>query len=195
MQFRSRKSRLFIGFSVLLTPLLAQANPGVYGSGFSHGLLHPLTGLDHICAMLGVGLWAAQRGGKAVWMVPAAFVVTMFLGGLLGKFGVLLPQVEAGIMVSVLSLGLLIAAAVRLPVWLSAVIAGAFAIFHGHAHAMETPLNASALTYDLGFLLSTASLHMIGIGFGLAVAQFGKISLIRFAGGAIACCGVALLAS
>jgi urease accessory protein len=194
MQCRSTHFRLFLTLALFFTPWLAQANPGHYESSFSHGLLHPLMGLDHICAMIAVGLWAAQRGGKAVWLLPVAFVVMMFAGGLLGKAGLALPQVEAGLLVSVLILGLLVAAAVRLPVWLSAMVAGVFAIFHGHAHAVETPMNVSALTYDVGFLLATAGLHLVGIAFGLAVARLGKISLVRYAGGAIVCCGVVLLA-
>ena len=192
MQNRFNKSWLPVVLLLLAIPCLAQANPGLYGTGFSHGLLHPLTGFDHICAMLAVGLWAAQRGGNAIWIVPSAFVGMMFLGGLLGEFGMPLPQVEVAIMASVLSLGLLVAAAIRLPVWLSSVIAGVFAIFHGHAHAMETPMNVSAVTYVLGFILSTSLLHVVGIGFGLAMVRFGKISLVRFAGSAIACCGVLL---
>lgn len=128
-------------------------------------------------------------------MVPLAFVTMMLGGGLLGMSGVHLPQVETGILTSVLVLGLLVAAAVRLPLWLSAVVVGVFAVFHGYAHTIETPMNVSALTYNLGFLFSTALLHVIGIGFGLAVVRLGKVSLVRFAGGAIAVCGVVLLAS
>lgn len=128
-------------------------------------------------------------------MVPLAFVTMMLCGGLLGVSGVVLPQVELGIALSVLVLGVLVAAAARLPMGISAAIVGLFAIFHGYAHTVETPMNVSALTYDLGFTLSTMFLHVIGIGFGLAVVRFGKISLVRFAGGAIACCGVFLLAS
>ncbi len=195
MQNRTSSSRLFLVLSLLLAPALAQAHPGFHAAGFLHGAAHPVTGLDHICAMIAVGLWAAQRGGRAVRMVPLSFVSMMLVGGVLGAMGMALPQVETGIALSVLVLGLLVSAAVKLPLWASAAVVGMFAILHGHAHATETPMNVSALTYGLGFLASTAALHIVGIGFGLTLTRLEKVSLLRFAGGAIAVCGVVLLAS
>jgi urease accessory protein len=179
---------------IFLLPSLAQAHPGAPGHthGFSNGLLHPLTGLDHICAMVAVGLWAAQRGGRALWLVPLTFVSIMVVGGILGMGGVGIPYVEQGIAASVLVLGIFIAAAVRLPLAASMAIVGLFALFHGYAHGAEMPDTASGLAYGIGFVIATASLHFCGISLGLAAQKFASARLIRFAGGAIAGCGVYL---
>jgi urease accessory protein len=179
---------------IFLLPSLAQAHPGAPGHthGFSNGLLHPLTGLDHICAMVAVGLWAAQRGGRALWLVPLTFVSIMVIGGILGMGGVGIPYVEQGIAASVLVLGIFIAAAVRLPLAASAAIVGLFALFHGYAHGAEMPDTASGLAYGIGFVVATASLHLCGISLGLSAQRFASAKLIRFAGGAIAGCGVYL---
>jgi urease accessory protein len=179
---------------IFLLPSLAQAHPGAPGHthGFSNGLLHPLTGLDHICAMVAVGLWAAQRGGRALWLVPLTFVSIMVIGGILGMGGVGIPYVEQGIAASVLVLGIFIAAAVRLPLAASAAIVGLFALFHGYAHGAEMPDTASGLAYGIGFVVATASLHLCGISLGLIAQRFASAKLIRFAGGAIAGCGVYL---
>jgi urease accessory protein len=179
---------------IFLLPSLAQAHPGSPGHthGFSNGLLHPLTGLDHICAMVAVGLWAAQRGGRALWLVPLTFVSIMVVGGILGMGGVGIPYVEQGIAASVLVLGIFIAAAVRLPLAASMAIVGLFALFHGYAHGAEMPDTASGLAYGIGFVIATASLHFCGISLGLAAQKFASAKLIRFAGGAIAGCGVYL---
>lgn len=177
-----------------LLPSLAQAHPGMPGHthGFANGLGHPLTGLDHICAMVAVGLWAAQRGGRALWLVPTTFVFIMMIGGALGMGGVGIPYVEQGIAASVLVLGIFIAAAVRLPLAASMVIVGLFAVFHGYAHGSEMPETASGLAYSIGFVLATAMLHLCGIGLGLLIQRFASAKLIRYAGGAIACCGIYL---
>jgi urease accessory protein len=179
---------------ILLVPSLAQAHPGPPGHthGFANGLLHPLTGLDHICAMIAVGLWAAQRGGRALWLVPLSFVSVMMIGGALGMGGAGVPYVEQGIAASVLVLGILIAAAVRLPLAASMGLVGLFALFHGYAHGAEMPATASGLEYGVGFVIATASLHLAGIGIGLAAKQFASANWIRFVGGAIAACGVYL---
>src|SRR5579883_978366 len=134
-----------------LVPVLASAHPGHGTHGFASGFSHPLLGLDHILAMVAVGLWAAQLGGRSLWAVPATFVGVMSVGGMLGLLGVPLPMVEAGILASVLILGLFIATAVRLPLAASMLLVGAFALFHGHAHGTEIPATASGLTYGLGF--------------------------------------------
>ena len=177
-----------------LLPTLAQAHPGIPGHthGFANGLAHPLTGLDHLCAMVAVGLWAAQRGGRALWLVPSVFVSVMVLGGALGMAAVPIPFVEPGIVASVLVLGVLIAAAVRLPLAVSLLVVGVFAVFHGYAHGAEMPATASGLAYGLGFAAATASLHLVGIGLGLLAQRFGSARLVRYAGGAIAACGVCL---
>lgn len=174
----------------LCLPSLAHAHVGVgEASGWMHGLAHPFSGLDHLCAMLAVGLWAAQLGGRAVWRVPLTFVSVMALGGLLGMAAVPVPFVETGIVMSLLVLGVLIAAAVRLPLLASTVIVGVFAIFHGHAHGAEMPQSTSGLGYALGFMLATASLHGMGIALALLVNSMGRAQLVRYAGALVAFCG------
>jgi urease accessory protein len=181
-------------FSILFLPSLAQAHPGIPGHthGFENGLLHPLTGLDHICAMVAVGLWAAQRGGRALWLVPATFVSIMTVGGALGMGKVGIPYVEQGIAASVLVLGIFIAAAVRLPLMASMAIVGLFALFHGYAHGAEMPETASGLAYGIGFVVATASLHLLGIALGITAQRFASAQFVRYLGGGIAACGVYL---
>jgi urease accessory protein len=179
--------------AALLLPSLAYAHVGVgQTSGFAHGFAHPLTGLDHIAAMVAVGLWAAQRGGGAIWVVPLTFVSVMSASGLLGTMGISVPYVEPGIVASVFVLGVLIAAAVRLPLVASSLIVGFFAIFHGHAHGAEMPETVSGLAYGAGFVLATGLLHGCGIGLGLLARQLGSSGFVRFAGGATAALGVYL---
>ena len=176
-----------------LTPILAQAHPGhSHAGGFAGGLSHPLSGLDHILAMVAVGLWAAQLGGRSLWAVPASFVSLMIAGGALGMMGLPLPMVETGILVSVLVMGIFIATAARLPLAASMVIVGLFALFHGYAHGTEAPLAASGLSYGFGFVVATAMLHACGIALGLAAQKFLTASAVRFTGAAIALCGVCL---
>jgi len=178
-----------------LLPTFAHAHVGIgEASGFLHGLLHPASGLDHVLAMLAVGLWAAQTGGRSVMVVPLTFVGVMALGGALPLLGIGLPFVEQGIVLSVLLLGVLIAAAVRLPLWLGSGMVGLFALWHGHAHAHGTAMlvPASGIEYALGFLLATALLHTIGIAFGLGMQRMTRERVIRAAGASIALCGMYL---
>ena len=176
-----------------LCPALAQAHvlPG-QSSGLASGLTHPITGLDHLLAMIAVGLWAAQRGERALWIAPLTFVSVMAIGGALGMAGMSVPFVQGGILASVLVLGVLIAAAVRLPMAASVAVLALFALFHGHAHGTEMAQSASSVIYGLGFVLSTAGLHGIGIALGLAARQNGQGLAVRYAGGAIAVCGLVL---
>jgi urease accessory protein len=177
-----------------LSPSLAHAHTGVGStSGIWSGLAHPATGIDHILAMVAVGLWAAQRGGRAIWLVPLAFITVMAVGGVLGMMAISIPFVEQGIVASVLVLGVLIAAAVRLPLVASMILVGLFALFHGHAHGAEMPDTAAGLAYGLGFILATACLHGIGISLGVVAQRFGTERLVRYAGGAIAVFGLYLL--
>ncbi len=166
-------------------PTLAYAHPGHGAEGLAHGLAHPFTGLDHLLAMLAVGLWAAQLGGRAAWQVPLTFVAIMALGGLLGMAALPLPFVEAGIVASLLTLGVLVATGARLPLALSAIIAGVFALFHGHAHGAEMAPGASALAYAFGFLSATVLLHLSGYVFGVAM----RAQLLRLAGAVVAATG------
>jgi len=175
-------------------PALAHTGVGPV-SGFTAGFGHPVGGLDHVLAMVAVGILAAQQGGRALWLVPAAFVAMMVVGGVLGVAGVALPFVELGIAGSVIALGAVIAVGRRMSVALAMALAGAFAVFHGHAHGTEMPLNASGLAYGAGFVMATASLHVAGIGLGLGAAKLARPLALRFGGGAIALAGLALAAS
>jgi urease accessory protein len=186
----------FLLLATLMVPSLAHAHVGVSEtSGFLHGMGHPLSGLDHICAMVAVGLWAAQMGGRSIWAVTLTFITVMALGGVLGMIGINIPFVEAGIVVSVLTLGVLIAASARLPLAASTIIVGLFAIFHGHAHGAEMPGTASGIAYGAGFLIATAFLHACGIGLGIAIQKLASPKIVRFAGIAIVLCGGYLLLS
>lgn len=186
--------RVILLSPIFLLPSLAQAHPG-FGSagGFANGLAHPFTGWDHLAAMIAVGLWAAQRGGRALWMIPVAFVSVMTLGGFLGMAGLALPFVEKGIVASLLILGVLIAASLRLPLLLCVFLVGVFALFHGHAHGTEMPATAMGLVYGLGFVVATATLHLMGIALVLFARQTAAVATIRYAGGAIAMYGLFLL--
>ncbi|UKJ74643.1 HupE/UreJ family protein [Azospirillum brasilense] len=171
---------------------------GARDAGFVHGFMHPVGGWDHLLAMVAVGLWAAQRGGKALWALPVAFVGAMIGGGLLGLAGIDLPQVELGIVLSVVALGALIALQSRLPLLASAGVVALFAVFHGHAHGAEMPEAAQPLLYGLGFALSTALLHGAGIGAALSLRRLveGRKSALalRGTGAVVGLAGVALLA-
>jgi urease accessory protein len=186
--------RRVLGFGVIaLLPAAASAHTGVGATtGFAAGFSHPFSGFDHLLAMLAVGLWAVQMGGKARWAVPGAFVALMILGGLLGLSGIQLPYVEAGILASVLVLGILIAAGLKLPLLVSMSLVGGFAVFHGHAHGAEMPMAMSAVAYSLGFALATALLHASGMAGGFALQRLSAAHVLRYAGGLIAMSGVYL---
>ncbi|GAB4510387.1 MAG: HupE/UreJ family protein [Sulfuricaulis sp.] len=171
----------------------AQAHTfGAHGAGFSAGLAHPFIGLDHLLAMVAVGVWAAQLGGRAIWRVPLAFMAMMALGSALALGGVLLPAVETGIASSVLVLGLLIAVAARFPLVASMLLVSVFALFHGHAHGQELPQAASVLLYSLGFLLATGLLHATGAGLGILLGRGISANWVRVMGGGIAATGLLL---
>ncbi len=174
-----------------LMPSLAYAHIGIgEAGGFMHGLMHPTSGLDHVCAMLAVGLWAAQTGGRSLWAVPLTFVGVMALGGALPMLCIGLPFVEQGIVLSVLLLGVLIAASVRLPLWLAGSVVGLFALSHGYAHGTEMPAWAPGMSYVLGFLLATLLLHAAGIAIGMEMRRHrAHRQLARLAGSGIALYG------
>jgi urease accessory protein len=155
--------------------------------------MHPLGGLDHVLAMVAVGLYAAMIGGRALWLMPLTFIGVMVLGGALGASGIVDPFVEVGIAMSVIVLGLAVALRVNLPAITAIALVGLFAIFHGHAHGAEMP-DASGYTYAAGFVLTTALLHCAGIALGLAAGRLGGLRIAQAAGGALAIAGVALLA-
>ena len=181
-------------FLVVLVPSTASAHTetGAIG-GFISGFSHPLTGLDHMVAMVAVGLWGAFLGGRAMWMLPVVFPVVMAFGGALGVVGVPFPAIETGIAISGVVLGFMVAFAVKPPLWVAAVIVGLFGMFHGHAHGTELPETANALAYSVGFVISTGLLHLSGIALGLLVRwPWGRIA-VRAGGLAIAAVGLGFL--
>jgi urease accessory protein len=190
--------RTLLATALVLVPSLALAHPGLPGHAhdLANGFLHPLGGIDHVLAMVAVGLFAAQLGGRALWLVPASFVAMMAAAGLAGMSGVGLPLTEVGIASSIIVLGGAVALRLAIPVAAAMALVGFFAIFHGYAHGLETPETASGLLYGLGFVAATAMLHALGIGIGLAVGRLdtghGR-QLVRIAGGAAAVIGVVLL--
>ena len=169
-------------------PAFAHLDPGEHGS-FAAGFSHPLFGLDHILAMVAVGLWAAQQGGRAVWLVPGAFVGTMAVGFALAIAGVPLPFVEPVILASVIFIGIAIALALPIPTPAVAAMVGFFAFFHGHAHGGELG-EAGAWEFAVGFILATALLHAAGIAAGLLLRRVSGKILTRIAGAATALGGV-----
>jgi urease accessory protein len=183
--------------AIFLAPTAAIAHTGVGDtSGFMHGFMHPLGGLDHQLAMILVGIFAYQLGGRALWLVPLTFVGVMALGGFLGVAGVRVPFIEAGIALSVIVLGAIVAFGARIPVAVAMGIVGLFAIFHGHAHGSEMPLDASGVAYGLGFMLATAILHAVGIGIGFLIGMTSKTlgnNVYRVAGGLASLAGIAIL--
>lgn len=188
--------RCLSGGVLLLVPVLAAAHAesGAWGSGgFLTGLMHPVTGLDHVVAMVAVGLWGAQLGAPALWALPVAFPLIMALGGAAGAAGLPLPGVETGIAASGLVLGLAVLLNVRVPLWAALIPVSVFAIFHGHAHGTEMPEYSAPLLYAAGFVLTTGMLHLCGIAIGLLwrwpVGQW----LVRASGGLIASVGGFLL--
>ncbi|WP_420103598.1 HupE/UreJ family protein [Bosea sp. (in: a-proteobacteria)] len=187
-------NRLGLAVAATLSATSAFAHTGVGAvHGFTAGLSHPLFGLDHLTAMVAVGLWAGLAGGKARFAYPAAFVGTMVLAGLWGMSGYPLPGVEIGIGLSVVALGLAIAFNVALPLAAGTALCALFAIFHGYAHGAELPENAGALSYAAGFVLATAALHGVGLVLASLIASHAP-RLARFAGAAMALAGVAFLA-
>ena len=185
--------RILGALALLLAPTLAFAHPGHGDNGLIAGISHPLGGLDHLLAMLAVGLWAAQQQGAARWALPCTFVGTMLIGGLLGFEGLNLPALEGGIAASVLALGLAVALAVRPPLVMAVGATALFALFHGVAHGLELPDMSSPWTYAAGFVAATAALHAAGYALVRVLPQTAA-PLVRLAGAASAATGVWLLA-
>lgn len=171
---------------LIATPALAHTGHGT--DGFAEGIVHPLGGLDHLLAMVAVGLWAVQMGGRALWLLPLSFIASMVAGGALGSAGIELPALEGGIAASVVLLGLAIAGAARLPLPGAALAVGLFALWHGTAHGAEMPADADALRYALGFVMATALLHAAGIAVADGVRQ--RRGMVRGLGAAIAATGL-----
>ena len=186
--------RLLLPVALILigtAPAFAHLDPAGHGS-FAAGFTHPLFGLDHILAMVAVGLWAAMLGGRAIWLVPGAFVGAMALGFGSALGGMSLPFVEPAILASVVTLGLLVAMAVHVPAAVCAAIVGAFALFHGYAHGGEIGA-ADAMGYGLGFVVATALLHASGVGVAVVLARLGEARITQIAGAATAAAGLLLM--
>lgn len=171
-------------------PRIACAHEAGAAGGFISGLTHPLFGLDHVVAMVAVGLWGGQLKKPAIWLLPVTFPIVMAIGGMLGARGMPLPLVEVGIAASAIVLGVMVAASIKPPLWAAAIVVGAFAVFHGHAHGTELPGAAAPLAYGAGFVLSTGLLHAVGIAIGLLVDWEWGEKVVRACGGAIACLGL-----
>jgi len=188
-------NRILAVFALLVfgaSPALAHVGHGATAS-FTAGIAHPLGGLDHMAVMIAVGLWAALKGGRALWIWPVAFVGVMLVGGVLGMAHVAVPFVEPGILASVVALGLLVALAIDLPVWTGAVVVAAFALLHGHAHGSEVAETVSGAEYMAGFAVATATLHLTGIGFAQTMARAQLRPAIRVAGALCVAVGAGLI--
>lgn len=181
-----------LAVSTLASPAMAHTF-GAWGAGFPQGFLHPMLGLDHILAMVGVGFWAGQLGGRAMWLVPLSFVTAMILGGALGLSGIGLPGVEMGIGGSIVLLGLLIALRTRMALRYSMASVAAFAVFHGFAHGAEAPEAADPVMYCVGFIMATALLHAIGIGLSGISTRLLPNGADRVVGGLTGLLGLGLL--
>jgi urease accessory protein len=178
----------------LAIPSLAHAHAAASGAGssFSTGFLHPLSGLDHVLAMLAVGLWGAQLGPPALWALPVGFPLVMALGGVAGIVGLPLPSVEAGIALSVIVLGAVIALDQRPPLAVAWLLVAFFAVFHGYAHGVELPQQAGAVAFSAGFVMATGLIHLTGIGIGSVVHLRGGLTALRAGGTAISAAGLYL---
>lgn len=170
----------------------ALAHPGVHADGFGHGLAHPFAGLDHLAAMLAVGLWASQRGDRALWALPLSFVALLAMGAALGVAGVNLPWAEPAILASLLVLGLAVASAARLPLSASIALVGGFALFHGQAHGVEMPAMVSGVGYGLGFILASLLLHGLGVVLGRAGSVYLHPRVIQMTGAGVMAIGAYL---
>jgi len=190
MPHRLLKSLSLAALAVAGLASPALAHVGGHAGGLAGGLAHPFTGLDHVLAMVAVGLWASQLGRRAMWLLPAIFPAVMVAGAVIGAGGIALPWVEIGIAASVLVLGAAVAFGWQVPVVASAAIVAVFALFHGYAHGAELPAAGSALAYGAGFIAATLALHAVG----LCIGVFAQRPLVlRSAGGAIAAIGLMLL--
>jgi urease accessory protein len=183
---------VLVAWSCLPMSLLAHPRSGE-ATGFLAGLSHPVSGLDHVLAMIAVGLWGAQLGAPAVWLLPVTFPMVMAFGGTLGLLGVKIPGIEIGIALSAIGLGAAVLFEARPKLAIAAVLVGFFAIFHGHAHGTELPAGANGVLYSLGFVIATGLLHATGIGIGLIHRWPAGRTALRWAGAFVALAGLAFL--
>ncbi len=189
-----RASLVLAALLLISGPAAAHTEVDVPG-GLLSGFLHPLTGLDHLVAMVAVGLWGAQLGKPGIWVLPICFPAVMALGGVLGILGVPLPATELVVALSALVLGFAVAMALRVPFWAAAAVVGVFAVFHGYAHGTEMPGAANALAYGVGFVVATGTLHAAGILIGVLTRWPAGAQAVRALGAAIAGLGGVFLLS
>jgi urease accessory protein len=194
----SRRIAVALGVTLLLALVVASAPAHAHilkgeASGFLTGAGHPISGLDHAMAMIAVGLWGAQLGVPALWLLPVTFPMTMALGGVIGLLGVPLPGIEIGIAASAILLGLAVSASLRPPLAVAVTLVAFFAIFHGHAHGTELPPGQSALLYSVGFVVATGCLHGVGIAVGTIQRWPWGQTLLRAAGAVVALAGVVFM--
>jgi len=193
---RADRSRavLLAFLAAVLAPAGLLAHPrGGEASGFVAGLAHPVSGADHVLAMIAVGLWGAQLGPPALWLLPVTFPMVMAFGGTLGLLGVRIPGIEVGIALSAIGLGAAVLFEARPKVGVAVVLVGFFAIFHGHAHGSELPAGANGLLYSIGFVVATGLLHASGIGIGLIHRWPAGRTALRWTGAVVALAGLAFL--
>ena len=177
-------------FCLALSTSSLYAHDGGSVAGLWSGLLHPVTGLDHVLAMIAVGLWGAQMGNPAIWILPVVFPMVMAMGGMLALIGVPIPGAEIGVALSAVFLGLMVAGEVKPALAVAGVLVGFFAIFHGYAHGTELPEGQNGILYSVGFVASTGLLHATGIVIGLIHRwNWGRV-MLRMAGGTVAASGV-----
>lgn len=189
----STRACLILALTLLLHAHAMAHVEGGKAAGFMNGLAHPWSGLDHIVAMVAVGIWGAQLGSPALWLLPITFPIVMALGGMMGLVGVPLPGIEIGIALSGVLLGAMVAGEVRAMVPMAAILVGIFAIFHGHAHGTELPEGQSGMLYSMGFVIATGCLHGVGIALGVVHRWPGGKLLLRGTGAAICIMGAAFL--
>lgn len=180
---------VLIGLSCRATPALAHSAEGLAG-GFAPGFMHPFQGMDHLLAMVSVGLWGAFLGRPMIAALPVIFPAVMAFGALLAILNIPQPPVELGIALSVFALGAAIAFGYRAPIWIAGSLTGMFGLFHGYAHGAEIPSLADPVAYTTGFVLATGSLHVAGIGLGMATRLSGGTLATKGAGALISLCGV-----
>lgn len=187
-----RAAAMAWALALVVLPAFAHVQEG-QAAGFLTGLAHPVSGLDHVLAMIAVGLWGAQLGAPALWLLPVTFPLVMAFGGFLGLLGIPVPGVEAGIALSALALGFAVATAWRPPLAVAAALVALFAVFHGHAHGTELPEGQSGLTYSIGFVVATGLLHLAGIAIGLIHRWSAGRLLLRALGAGVAAGGIYFL--
>lgn len=189
-----RRLAALVGLIALILPQVAAAHITSTGSGgFTAGFEHPLSGYDHFLAMFSVGLWGAQMGGRRVWSLPVTFPMIMVLGGVVGILGLPVPGIEIGIALSIIVLGLAIAAHWKPAEWVSLAIIAVFGFYHGYAHGAELPMAADPADFAIGFVLATGFIHVIGVGVGLVLEPIRKGQISRLLGAVTAVIGVGFL--